>query len=210
MFGFFSSLQFSKISKNHCELLQVSRVLALFSILVFVTGCAAHMPTQSVLTEAQAHQRMHRPHIPSPAHTYVDYILVEKSKNRMYLMKKGEIVRDYHIAIGQNPVGHKVQEGDNRTPEGRYNLIYKNQNSQFYRSIALNYPNDRDKRIAARRGVNPGSAIVIHGQPNKHFGPKEGVSQAYNWTNGCIAVTNPEMGEIWRLVDIDTPIEIRP
>lgn len=125
-------------------------------------------------------------------------------------MKDGKVVREYHVSLGQNPIGHKQERGDFRTPEGVYTLFFKNPDSRFYRSIALNYPNERDRAIAAARGVDPGGDIVIHGQPNAHFGPYDGVANAFNWTEGCIALTNPEMREIWNLVDIDTPIEIRP
>ena len=179
------------------------------AVLLF-SACTTQTPPGYVPTAAQIEQREQQPRVPSPGFKYVDFVLVEKSQNRMYLMKDGEVVRDYHVALGQSPIGHKVKEGDNRTPEGRYTLMFKNPNSKFYRSIMLDYPNERDKVIAARRGVDPGNHIVIHGQPNEHFGPYEGVSQAFNWTNGCVAVTNFEMGEIWRLVDVDTPIEIRP
>ncbi|MEM6781309.1 MAG: L,D-transpeptidase family protein [Pseudomonadota bacterium] len=173
---------------------------------LILSACATPPPG----TPAQEEQRVVQPNVPSPGFRHVDFVLVEKSQNRMYLMKDGKVIRDYHVALGKNPYGHKVKEGDDRTPEGRYNLFFKNPNSKFFRSIMLDYPNERDESIARARGVDPGKHIAIHGQPNEHFGPNEGVSQAFNWTDGCIAVTNPEMYEIWKLVDIDTPIEIRP
>ena len=178
----------------------------LLSMVLMLYACATPPPG----TTAQEEQRQVQPNVPSPGYRHVDYILVEKSQNRMYLLKQGKVVREYHVSLGKNPIGHKVQQGDFRTPEGRYNLMYKNPKSRFFRSIMLDYPNERDVRVAQLRGVDPGNHIVIHGQPNEHFGPFDGVANAYNWTDGCIAVTNPEMLEIWKLVDIDTPIEIRP
>ena len=139
----------------------------------------------------------------------IDYVIVEKSRNKMYLLKNNNIVRGYNIALGQNPIGHKVQEGDHRTPEGRYMLTYKNAQSSFYKSIRIDYPNEADKARAVARGVSPGGDIVIHGMPNE-VGDYRGPIKPRNWTQGCIAVRNYEMEQIWRLVDSNTPIEIRP
>lgn len=175
-------------------------------LVLFLFACATPPPG----TPAQEEQRAAQPNVPSPAHKYVDYVLVEKSKNRMYLMKQGNVVREYHVSLGKDPVGPKRQQGDLKTPEGKYNLVYKNPKSKFFRSIMLDYPNEQDIRLAQARGVDPGNHIVIHGQPREHFSAYEGVANAFNWTDGCIAVTNPEMIDIWKLVDIDTPIEIRP
>ena len=138
-----------------------------------------------------------------------DVVLVEKSQNKMYLYQRGKILKSYDVAFGQNPIGHKIQEGDHRTPEGRYNLSYKNINSQFYKSIRINYPSAKDIARAKKRGVKPGGDIVIHGMPNE-VGNYMGPISPKNWTQGCIAVRNHEMDQIWRLVDVNTPIEIRP
>lgn len=139
----------------------------------------------------------------------VDKVVVKKSENKMFLMKDGEAIRTYNIALGGNPVGHKVQEGDQRTPEGRYLLNYKNNKSKFYKSINIDYPNERDIARAKRRGVDPGDDIVIHGLPNE-LGNVRGPIEPLNWTQGCIGVRNYEMDEIWRLVEVNTPIEILP
>lgn len=146
---------------------------------------------------------------PPQSERLVDKVVVKKSENKMMLIKKGKPIRTYNIALGGNPVGHKVQEGDQRTPEGVYTLNYKNTKSKFYKSINIDYPNEWDIARAKRRGVDPGDDIVIHGLPNElgnHLGP----IQPKNWTEGCIAVRNHEMDEIWQLVELDTPIEIRP
>lgn len=137
----------------------------------------------------------------------VDKIVVDKSARRMDLLSLGEVVRSYRIALGDNPQGHKRQEGDERTPEGIYTLDYKNENSIAHRSIHISYPNAADKAVAASRGVSPGGDIMIHGQMNG-FGTLSSVMQQRDWTNGCIAVTNEEMDEIMEAVDLGTPIEI--
>lgn len=139
----------------------------------------------------------------------VDKVLVLKSQNKMHLLKRGRIVKSYDISLGGNPIGHKVQEGDLRTPEGRYYLIYKNNKSKFYRSITVSYPNERDIERAEQRGVSPGSGIVIHGFPNE-LGDVTGPFEPLNWTEGCIAVRNAEMDEFFEIIALNTPIEIRP
>lgn len=142
----------------------------------------------------------------SRAFTPVDRVLVVKSERMLYLKSNGEILRQYPVALGPVPWGHKEQEGDERTPEGRYVLDYKNEDSRFYKSIRVSYPNLRDRLRAEELGVSPGGNIMIHGQPE---GAKED-AQLFNWTNGCIAVSNEHMDEIWQLVTVGTPIEILP
>lgn len=138
-----------------------------------------------------------------------DMILVNKSERKLYLLRDGEPFRAYRIALGPRPWGHKQQEGDDRTPEGRYFLDFKKSDSPFYRAIRISYPNLSDRLRAQAQGVDPGGAIMIHGQPEGSTQPPE-FAQIFNWTSGCIAVTNAEMDEIWAAVDVGTPIEIRP
>ncbi|MGR5177090.1 L,D-transpeptidase family protein [Vibrio parahaemolyticus] len=138
----------------------------------------------------------------------VDRVEVKKSKRRMYLMDGDVIVREYRIALGKNPRGHKIQEGDNRTPEGRYYLDFVMDDSAFYRSMHINYPNLRDKNRAQSLGVDPGGNIKIHGLKNDNTKPPQFV-QSFDWTNGCIAITNEEMDELVSLVKIGTPIYIK-
>ncbi len=138
-----------------------------------------------------------------------DFVLVDKSESKLYLINDDKIIKEYKIALGGNPAGHKQQEGDERTPEGRYLLDYKNENSKYYKAIHISYPNDDDKRKATTNGVNPGGQIMIHGQRNG-FAWLAFITQWFNWTDGCIAVTNSEMHEIWQAVDVGTPIEIQP
>ena len=138
-----------------------------------------------------------------------DSVFVSKSDSRLYLKKDGKTLKKYRVVFGANPSGHKQQEGDERTPEGKYILDYKNANSSFYKSIHISYPNEADKKRAEEKGVNPGGSIMIHGQKNG-FGWLAFVTQFFNWTDGCIAVSNGAMDEIWQAVDVGTPIEISP
>lgn len=138
-----------------------------------------------------------------------DMVLVIKSSSKLYLKKNGKIIKEYHVAFGANPKGHKQQEGDERTPEGKYFLDYKKKDSAFYKSIHISYPNEADKKRAKKSGVNPGGFIMIHGQKNG-LGQLSFITQRFNWTDGCIAVTNSAMDDIWNSVNIGTPIEIKP
>ena len=137
-----------------------------------------------------------------------DSVLVDKSDEKLYLLKEESVFAEYSVSFGANPVGHKQQAGDERTPEGHYILDYKNPDSAFYKAIHISYPNEEDKQAAMARGVDPGGAIMIHGQRN-WFGWLSFITQQFNWTDGCIAVTNSEMDEIWDSVPVNTPIEIR-
>ena len=139
----------------------------------------------------------------------VDYVLVKKSEGKMFLLSDQEVVREYKIALGANPKGHKQQEGDKKTPEGKYTLDFKKADSAFFRAIRISYPNAADRARARAAKVSPGGQIMIHGQKNG-YGRFAKITQLYNWTDGCIAVTNPEMQEIWRMVKVGTPIEIMP
>lgn len=123
----------------------------------------------------------------------------------MYLYRDGLPVHKFHIALGAHPVGDKVHAGDERTPEGAYILDWRNPGSVYYKSIHISYPDATDRRTAARRGVDPGGMIMIHGQPDYAFTKRTG-----DWTNGCIAVSNSAMDIIWRTVPDDTPIHIYP
>jgi murein L,D-transpeptidase YafK len=125
----------------------------------------------------------------------------------MYLIQDGKIIKEYKVSFGANPKWHKEQEGDERTPEGKYILDYKKSDSSFYKAIHVSYPNEEDIAKAKRKKVNPGGQIMIHGQKNGRNWLSF-IVQKFNWTNGCIAVTNEEMDEIWNLVGINTPILI--
>ena len=138
-----------------------------------------------------------------------DEVLVKKSEAKLYLLKSGKILKVYHIVLGPHPKGPKLRRGDGRTPEGRYLLDYKIAHSKFYKSIHISYPNKGDRERARKAHIDPGGAIMIHGQKNG-WGWASFIAQHFNWTDGCIAVSNPDMEEIWEAVKVGTPIEIRP
>ena len=139
----------------------------------------------------------------------VDQVLVVKSERTLTLLSHGTPVRIYKVALGSEPVGANQEQGDHKTPEGRYVLDRRNAKSKFYKAIHISYPNEDDRKHAAAHGVPPGSDIMIHGLPNG-FGWLGAAHRARDWTDGCIAVTDQEIDEIWNLVPDDTPIEIRP
>ena len=138
-----------------------------------------------------------------------DKVLIVKKERRLTLLSKGEVIKTYKIALGGNPVGPKERQGDNKTPEGTYTIDSRNPNSGYHLSLHISYPNERDERRARELGVSPGGNIMIHGVKNGFSWV--GASQAdVDWTDGCIAVTNQEIEEIYRFVPNGTVVEIRP
>lgn len=125
----------------------------------------------------------------------------------MYLIENNEVIKEFRIALGKRPKGHKVYEGDQRTPEGRYFLDFVLENSDFYRSIHISYPNQQDLAYAEKRNLNPGGNIKIHGLKNGETRPVNFV-QSFDWTDGCIAISNQEMDQLLQLVKVGTPIDI--
>lgn len=138
-----------------------------------------------------------------------DRVVVEKGDRKLHLVKNGEAFRTFDIALGIRPAGDKKFEGDFRTPEGTYLLDIRNPNSEFFLSIHVSYPNGQDIREARSQGLDPGGAIMIHGQPNMPT-RSEAYYSTQDWTNGCIAVSNSDMIDIWLMTANNTPIEIRP
>ena len=138
-----------------------------------------------------------------------DLVVVEKGERKLHLMQNGRIFKTFRIALGIMPVGDKLKEGDFKTPEGRYLLDRKNPNSDYFLSIRISYPDVQDRREAEAEGVDPGGAIMIHGQPNVPT-RSEAYYRTQDWTNGCIAVSNSDMIDIWLMTGENTPIEIRP
>jgi murein L,D-transpeptidase YafK len=145
--------------------------------------------------------------VPALAGEKVDLVRVDKSDRRLELIGDGKVLQSYSIALGGDPLGHKRQEGDQRTPEGRYVLDWRNPNSIAHKSIHVSYPNADDLAAAKARNVDTGGMIMIHGQPNG-FGWWGWLLQLVDWTDGCIAVTDSDMDEIWAMVADGTPIEI--
>ena len=138
-----------------------------------------------------------------------DMVQVIKSESKLFLKKKGKVLKAYRVALGANPKGHNVQEGDERMPEGRYVLDHKKSDSALYTTSHISYPNEADKKRTNESGVHPGGFIMIQGQKNG-FGWLAWFTQHFNWTDGCIAVSNSAMDEIWNSVPVGTPIEIQP
>ena len=141
----------------------------------------------------------------------VDNILVEKANRKMYLRHGEDIVRKYKISLGRQPIGAKVKSGDNKTPEGTYQIVSHNPQSKFHLSLKISYPNQEQMRAAQEGNYSAGGDIMIHGFPNivhdfifyiRH--------RTSDWTAGCIAVTNDEIEEIYKLVKDGTPITINP
>jgi murein L,D-transpeptidase YafK len=146
---------------------------------------------------------------PEPAR--VKHIQVLKSERRMELLDQyGNVVRSYRIALGKNPVGHKEFEGDNRTPEGSYTIDARNPNSDYFLSLRVSYPSKSDRQRAKKNGLKPGGDIFIHGQPNGKSWMWWKYSTKRDWTNGCIALVDKDMKELWDLISDKTPIDIKP
>jgi murein L,D-transpeptidase YafK len=138
-----------------------------------------------------------------------DLIIVYKQQRILKLMRGGHLVRQYPIALGFNPHGPKRQEGDGRTPEGTYRIDWRNEHSAFHLSLHIDYPRPSDGPATTDVAADPGRDIMIHGLPNGFTADRIGHPSS-DWTNGCIAVTNAEIEEIWRLVDDGTAILILP
>ena len=137
------------------------------------------------------------------------HVVVHKGQRRLEIFQGDEPLREFRIALGGDPVGHKLFEGDSRTPEGRYLLTVRNPRSDFFLSMQVSYPNAADAARARKLGRRPGGLIMVHGQPNE---PKRSARYyaSEDWTDGCIALSNADMMEFWLLVPSNTPIDIRP
>lgn len=145
----------------------------------------------------------------SPQHPPAERIVVLKSERKLHLYSEGEVLRSFDIALGLAPEGPKREAGDFRTPEGQYFIEWKNAESDYFMALKVSYPNERDRALAAAEGVDPGGMIMIHGDPNNgRFSAMR--SQGMDWTDGCIAVSNSDMVDIWLMTSEGMPIEIRP
>jgi len=139
----------------------------------------------------------------------VDRVVVHKAERRLLLMHGGNIVRSYHVALGLSPIGQKERSGDFRTPEGTYRLERRNARSDYFLSIKVSYPNESDLKRARSRHWDTGGSIMIHGLPN-YLRHEPEFYLSHDWTDGCIAVSNADMTEIWMLTPDDVPIDILP
>lgn len=145
----------------------------------------------------------------SPNTRVADHILILKSAHTMTLMNGKDVLKTYKVALGIEPVGAKTRTGDHKTPEGIYTVDAKNAHSHFHWALHLSYPNASDRARARQLGVSPGSDVEIHGLEDKYAWIGAAHRQT-DWTDGCIAVTNSEIEEIWPLVAVGTIVEIRP
>jgi murein L,D-transpeptidase YafK len=146
-----------------------------------------------------------------PVPLKADFLVVLKSQRQLVLMRHDKVLKVYRVALGRYPKGHKTRKGDAKTPEGTYNVDYRldSDQSKFYRALHISYPNSRDRANAHRLGVDPGGQIMIHGLPTK-WTAKDVGHPGLDWTQGCIAITNREMDEVWTLVADGTQIDIYP
>ncbi|MDP4725398.1 MAG: L,D-transpeptidase family protein [Alphaproteobacteria bacterium] len=136
-------------------------------------------------------------------------IIVKKADRKMMLYANDKLLETYNISLGGNPIGHKIQEGDKKTPEGNYTISYKNAASRFHKSLKISYPNNVDLAHAKKLGVSVGGDVMIHGL-GKEFSCLGKLHTLYDWTLGCVAVTNEEIDKIWKMVDVGTSIQIDP
>lgn len=178
--------------KSHEKSFSLIAIILLTSISLSAVALAKNI--------AKAHQAI-------PSDATVDKVYVDKSERVLKLMSGNKAIKIYHIALGDSPIGHKRQEGDERTPTGNYKLDYKNENSSYHRSIHISYPNATDKAQAKKRGISAGGDIMIHGQKNG-FGHLAALTQKRDWTDGCIAVTNEDMDKIMTVYKAGMAIEI--
>jgi murein L,D-transpeptidase YafK len=147
----------------------------------------------------------------APSWPAADFVLVDKSDRTLTLYTDGKPTGTVTgLQYGEAPQGHKQFEGDERTPEGRYTIDWRNPHSAYHLSLHISYPNDADRAFAESQGRSPGGDIMIHGQPNALPGADSGVRMPGDWTDGCIAVSNAEIEALWRAIPDGTPIEIRP
>lgn len=144
-----------------------------------------------------------------PAGTTIDRILVEKAERKLSIFRDGRRLKTYRVALGGNPIGAKEKEGDMKTPEGVYTIDYRNPKSDYHLALHLSYPSAEDSTRAASRGVPAGFDIMIHGLPNGQ-GWIGATHRQKDWTAGCIALTDEEIEELWRVTPDGTAVEIRP
>jgi murein L,D-transpeptidase YafK len=145
---------------------------------------------------------------PLPPMAKIDSIVVEKAKRTMTVYHQEKALRTYRVALGFDPIGHKEQEGDGKTPEGHYTIVGKNPKSLFRLSLKISYPSTQDKKNAKAKGVNPGGDIMIHGLGD-NFGWIGAKHTLRDWTLGCVAITNEEIEELYPFVDVGTVVQVK-
>jgi len=141
-----------------------------------------------------------------------DRVILKKSTRMLYLYSGGEVSSRYHVSLGKEAIGAKTFEGDMRTPEGTYSLDWRQFSKRYNKSIHISYPNEKDKAYAKKFGVSAGGMIMIHGTPTSWSLSPLGdwLPMLLDWTEGCIAMSNDDMEEVWERVLDGTPITIVP
>ncbi len=177
--------------------------LLLLACLAALTGC------ESISTAPPPKPAPAAPPKPPPLPARADRVVLEKSKRLLSIYSHNKVAVTYKVALGRNPVGAKTCSGDYRTPEGHYTITGKNPESRFHRSLRLSYPNPTDVARARKQHCDPGGNVAIHGLENGYGWVGQTHSSA-DWTNGCIAVTDQQMDQLWQMMPIGTPVEIRP
>ncbi len=186
--------------------------------LLSIAGAFAYQKYQKYLPTTEAEISVHNFSDQEIAQirqsTPITQVKVYKTERVVKLMHQDQIIQTYPMRLGFDPIGHKVKEGDGKTPEGQYTLDWRNPKSAFYKSLHVNYPNAQDKETAKQLGVSPGGDIMIHGSATTSQVEKLPSLMTYlpqkDWTWGCVAVRNIDMDEIWKLVDDGTSIHIYP
>ena len=138
-----------------------------------------------------------------------DSIVVEKRAHRLTLFRDGKPTRTFQVALGGNPVGDKFRAGDRRTPEGIFYIDARQPYSKYHLALHISYPDAVHRARSAKLGTEPGGDIMIHGLPNG-LGAAGATHREHDWTNGCVALTDEEIEQIWSVVPIGTPVEIKP
>jgi murein L,D-transpeptidase YafK len=182
------------------RLSHISKLLLIAAVIVPLAACSTDEPLLSAVPTANSD--------PYIVNTYqgptADYVLILKGERRMILYRQGQPLKEYSIGLGWDPVGPKTVQGDGKTPEGRYYIDYHNPNSKYYKALHISYPNPTDKLRASSIGYSPGGGIMIHG-----IAPEHAYMGRYTRTEGCIAVTNQDIDELWNLIPDHTLVEIR-
>jgi murein L,D-transpeptidase YafK len=172
----------------------MKRLLALLLLLLLIAAAVWLQPAPQTVVQP-------------PLNGMVDRIVIEKAARRMFLLRDGQVLREYRIALGFSPEGDKLRQGDGRTPEGTFRIDRRNDQSKYHLSLGLDYPQPADRARAAEGGYDPGGDIMIHGQPNAL--PEDAMVRG-DWTAGCIAVTNADMREMWEVTEVGTVVEVLP
>jgi len=190
---------------NYRYLIQLFLTLS-FSL--FFTACGPEVPKDKYTLEECREELLDATDYEQDAG--IDRIVVVKKDRKMYLYKEGKLQQTIPVSLGKDPIGHKQQQGDNRTPEGEYFIHRKLCSPKYYRSLCISYPRPSDRASAESRGVSPGGDITIHAQPKWNAdGKRDAYTLSRNWTQGCVAVTNEAMKELWYAVREGVPITIR-